>query len=873
MISLEEIRSKFLSYFESNNHKLMKSSQLIPENDPSLLFTNAGMVQYKDWFTGAKKPKYKNVVTSQKCLRAGGKHNDLENVGYTPRHHTFFEMLGNFSFGSYFKEEAIELAWNFLIKEFNISRNKLIITVFNDDIESFNIWKKITNFNDSQIIKISTDDNFWSMGESGPCGPCSEIFFDNGKKVFGGLPGSKNQDGNRYIEIWNLVFMQFEKKNNSLSKLPIKCVDTGMGLERISAVLNGKLSNYEIDIFEDIISELENLTKKKISKENHVSFRVISDHIRAIVFLISEGVLPSNEGRGYVLRRIIRRASRHLSLIGYEKPLLYNLVKVVCENYRKYYFELEIQKKFIMENLRFEEEKFIETLKSGLKLLSQEIGRIKNQKFPSEVAFKLYDTYGFPVDLTETIVKEKKLSLNLKEVNSLLEEQKTKSRDSWKIGEKKSEEKFVDELKTKFKITNFTGYKNAEHESKLKAIISDGKFYENSKKCNDVILVFDNTPFYAESGGQVGDIGQIFDKKNGEKICEIFQTKKEGQFHLHYTKKISCNLIVGKSYFLKINRKFRLKSTNNHTATHLLHESLRMTLGEHVKQKGSYVSPEKLRFDFTNNKPVNNDDLQKIEKLINKVIRKNFKVETNLMTYTKAIESGAIGLFGEKYSDEVRVVSVGNKKDELSFSSSELCGGTHVNFTGEIGSIKILSETSVSSGIRRIEAITGEENDNYNNQSSLLLNELNAILKTNNQNIKTKIEKLILENNNLKKSNPKKNEIFDFKYLRKINETNVYIQTCDLEVKELKNHSDLIKKKIDSGIILLISTSNKKVTLVLSITEDLKQKFKANILIKELSVFFGGNGGGGREDLAQGGGTDLSQMPKIEKFISQLIKV
>ncbi len=872
MTSLEKIRSTFLNYFRKNDHKIMDSSPLTPFNDESLLFTNAGMVQFKDWFVGLEQPKYKNIATSQKCLRAGGKHNDLENVGYTPRHHTFFEMLGNFSFDSYFKEEAIELAWNFLIKELDIDKKRLVITVFNNDLNSYKIWKKISNFSESQIIKISSDDNFWSMGDSGPCGPCSEIFFDNGSKLNGGLPGTKQQDGDRYIEIWNLVFMQYEKKNNEFFKLPIKCVDTGMGLERLTSVLNGYVNNYDINIFKDIISSIEKLTQKKVTNENKISFRVISDHIRSIIFLIAEGILPSNEGRGYVLRRIIRRASRHLSFIGYEKPLLYKLADIFCEKYKETYTELALQKKIVTENLRLEEEKFLETLTSGLKLLKQEIASTKNNDFSSETAFKLYDTYGFPIDLTQTILREKKINLNLEEIELFIKDQKNKSKGTWRIVNHNSDESLFKELKNKFKITNFTGYTNYQEKSKLLAIIEGESFLKKTSNSKNLILIFDKSPFYAESGGQIGDKGKIFINQNEDEICEINQTKKRSQFHLHFCEKIRSELVVGDSYFLKIDKNHRMKARNNHTATHLIHEALRMTLGKHVKQKGSYVSSEKLRFDFTNNFPMSKNQVNTVENLVNDVIRRNYKVDTKLMDYDKALKSGAIGLFGEKYSDEVRVISLGEKRTDFSFVSSELCGGTHVDFTGEIGSIRILNETSVSSGVRRIEAITGKENDKLNLYNSELLQNLKAILKTNDENIINKVENLVTENIRLKKTNvQKKHDEFNSKYLKKINEISVYIEVCNMNVKDLKNYSDNIKTKIVSGLIVLISKLNNKVTIVLSISDDLISKYDASKMIRDFSTFFGGKGGGGRRDLAQGGGSDLSKIPKVEEFINMLL--
>ena len=867
MIKFEDIRNNFINFFKKNNHHFVTSSSLVPNNDPTLLFTNAGMVQFKDLFTGKDQPKYENIVTSQKCIRAGGKHNDLDNVGYTPRHHTFFEMLGNFSFGSYFKEEAIYYAWNFLTKICSIDPNKLIVTVYKGDEESLKMWKKISGISNSKIIEISTYDNFWSMGESGPCGPCSEIFYDNGKDVSGGLPGSKNQDGERYVEIWNLVFMEYEKNNEKLSPLPNKCVDTGMGLERISAVLNGKINNFEVDIFQDLINEISKLTKINVTNNNVVSFRVISDHIRSIVFLIAEGILPANEGRGYVLRRIIRRASRHLSLIGFHHPILFKLVKTVCMRYENFYFDLKPQKSFIIKTLELEENKFIDTLKEGLKILNLELKKIKGNKFPSEIAFKLYDTYGFPIDMTQSILNEVKLSLNLQEINSLINNQKNRSRKSWKGSGELEKNKVLGNLKIKLSSTNFTGYKNKIESSELLEIINNENLGHNHS-----ILIFNKTPFYAESGGQIGDFGTILDINDNE-ITKIFDTKKEGSVHLHFVKNINKNLIVGKEYKLVVNEDNREKVTKNHSATHLLHESLRMVLGKHVKQKGSLVSSNKLRFDFTNNDSVNTTKIQEIEKIINKVIRQNLRVTTTIMSHKKAIESGAIGLFGEKYPENVRVVSMKSEHKNNFFSSSELCGGTHVTSTGEIGSMRILSETSVSSGVRRIEAVTGEDADKFSNNKSFLLDEIKMLLKANETNLVSKIKNLINENQKLTKlvNSNDKNLNFEKKYLTNIKNIPVYIQRLKANSKELKNYADKIKKELNSCVIILISNTGDKISIVVSVSKNLIPSLSAKKIVNSISLFLDGSGGGGRDDLAQGGGNNISKLEGIKTFIEKLI--
>ncbi|MDC3091010.1 alanine--tRNA ligase [Rickettsiales bacterium] len=870
MIKSDEIRKSFVEFFQKNNHVHIESSSLIPDNDPSLLFTNAGMVQFKNWFTGIENPEEENVVTSQKCIRAGGKHNDLDNVGFTPRHHTFFEMLGNFSFGGYFKENAIEFAWKFLTKNCSIKTKDLIITVFKEDEESYEIWKKISGFGNSQIIKITSDDNFWSMGESGPCGPCSEIFYDNGEGITGGLPGTKNQDGERYTEIWNLVFMEYEKKNGKLSSLPKKCVDTGMGLERITAVLNKKINNFETDIFKETIESIEYFSDFKVNKDNLISFRVIADHIRSIIFLISEGIIPSNEGRGYVLRRIVRRASRHLNQIGYEKVLLYKLVEVISNKYEHIYIGLKSQKAFIEETLKIEEEKFSGTLKEGIKLLKKEINKTRGNSFSSEVAFKLYDTYGFPIDMTQTIIKENNLSMNLDKLNSLIVDQKKLSKESWKGSGDNTKSEFFSRIKEKYKSTDFSGYQSYIEDAQLIAIIKNEEFLTKTQKFKSAILIFDKTPFYAESGGQVGDRGYIFSIDDNSEICEIEDTKKEDNVYLHFSNKIERELQVGTKYKLVINKSLRNKARNNHTATHLLHESLRRILGDHIKQKGSLVSPDRLRFDFTNNRSMKDIEIKDVQRLVNDSIRNNLKVETVIKSPRQAIDDGAIGLFGEKYPEKVRVVSMGENNEDI--FSSELCGGTHVNFTGEIGSIQILSETSISSGVRRIEAITGEEVENYSNTRNQLISELKNILNTNDENILSKMKSILKENQNLqKKEKQGKQLIFDNRNTNIVKGIKVYIQICEVNPKELKSQCDLIKEQVKSGIIVLVTNFKNKSTFVISVTKDHVNKYNALILVREISTFLGGKGGGGREDMAQGGGLEIRKPDSLKQHIMALI--
>ncbi len=753
----ENIRKSFRDFFKIYNHIEVPSSSLIPRDDPTLLFTNSGMVQFKNYFTGQENPVDKNIISIQKCLRAGGKHNDLENVGKTPRHHTFFEMLGNFSFGEYFKNEAIEMAWSFLTKELDIDKKRLIVTHHKEDKESQKIWKKISGFSKEKIISIESDDNFWSMGDTGPCGPCSEIFFDNGEKLSGGLPGTKNQDGNRYVEIWNLVFMQYQKNKSGLEKLQKKCVDTGMGLERITALLSKKNNNYETDLFNFVFTDIQNLTGTKMIKNNEVSFRVISDHIKSICMLMSDGIIPSNEGRGYVLRRIIRRAIVQSNKIKKGELFLHKLVKGVVDKYEQNYFELKKSQKFIEENLKNEEIKFSETLQTGLSILNDEINTKKPKELSADLAFKLYDTYGFPVDVTQNILTEKNIKLNINQYLEIVKKNKEKQKNSWTGSGEKSSNKFFLKLKNITQKTNFVGYNQTETEAELKCIIKDEKFLDETlADDNNIFLVFDKTPFYAESGGQIGDSGKIM-TRGGELICNIIDTKKaEGEIYLHQIEKNEQKKIFNETkYILSIDKEKREKIRNNHSATHLLHQSLRIILGEHVSQKGSLVSDQKLRFDFTYNKSLTNDQINEIEMLVNKTIRSNLIQTEELGSVREALESGAIALFGEKYPEKVRVITF-NSNDNNTMVSKELCGGTHVNATGQIGTFKILSDSSVSSGVRRIEAITGEEVEKHLNEKISLIEDIKSLLKASENNIREKIQNIQSDYNKIKKGSANK---------------------------------------------------------------------------------------------------------------------
>ncbi|KRO74353.1 MAG: alanine--tRNA ligase, partial [Pelagibacteraceae bacterium BACL5 MAG-120813-bin20] len=707
--SLNEIRNTFLDYFEKNDHRIVESSNLVPNNDPTLMFANSGMVQFKNVFTGLEKRDYVRATTSQKCVRAGGKHNDLENVGYTPRHHTFFEMLGNFSFGDYFKEQAISYAWNLITKEFGIDKKRLYVTVFHEDDEAFNFWKKIAGFSDDRIIRIATSDNFWSMGETGPCGPCSEIFYDHGDHLKGGLPGTKDEDGDRFIEIWNLVFMQFEQINKDKRiNLPKPSVDTGMGLERIAALLQGTHDNYETDHFKKLIQSISDIVEKKTDSNNLSSFRVIADHLRASSFLIAEGVLPSNEGRGYVLRRIMRRGMRHSHLLGAKEPVFYNLFKTLQEEMSGNYPELNRAEALIRETLKMEEEKFLVLLDRGIKILNDEISKIKDV-LPGEVAFKLYDTYGFPLDLTEDILKNKSLKIDTEKFQSLMKESKELAKKNWKGSGDSAVEDIWFSIKDKLGVTEFLGYETNQAEGLVLSLLKNNKEVEVLNQNDEGMIITNQTPFYGESGGQVGDVGEIVSGDFKFEVTDV--QKKLGDLFVHYGKVINGSIKLQQNVEMKINVTRRNDTRAYHSATHLLHESLRRVLGSHVTQKGSLVEPSRLRFDFSHMKPISPEEITQIEKFVNKMVEKKSEVKTRIMTPNEAVENGALALFGEKYGEEVRVLSMG--EDEGKYFSTELCGGTHVKNTGDIGKFKIISQSSIAAGVRRIEALRDKQLDDY----------------------------------------------------------------------------------------------------------------------------------------------------------------
>jgi alanyl-tRNA synthetase len=884
--SLNEIRSTFLKYFEKNDHKIVESSNLVPNNDPTLMFANSGMVQFKNVFTGLEKRDYVRATTSQKCVRAGGKHNDLENVGYTPRHHTFFEMLGNFSFGDYFKEKAIHYAWNLITKDFGIDKNRLYVTVFHEDDEAFNFWKKIGGFSDDRIIRISTSDNFWSMGETGPCGPCSEIFYDHGDHLKGGLPGTPEEDGDRFIEIWNLVFMQYEQvSKDKRINLPKPSVDTGMGLERIAALLQGTHDNYETDHFKKIIQSTSDIVKQKPDQKNLSSFRVIADHLRASSFLIAEGVLPSNEGRGYVLRRIMRRGMRHSHMLGSKKPIFANLFNTLLEEMSASYPELNRAESLIKETLKMEEEKFLVLLDRGIKILNEEISKI-DKVLPGDVAFKLYETYGFPIDLTEDILKSKSLKFDKDRFGELMRESIELARKNWKGSGDSAVEKIWFGIKEKIGPTEFLGYENYQAQGIVKCLLKNHKEVSVLNKDDEGMIVLNQTPFYAESGGQVGDKGIIVKDDFKFEVTDV--QKKLGDLFVHYGKVISGSIKLDQDVELKIDANRRNDTRAYHSATHLLHESLRRVLGDHVTQKGSLVEPERLRFDFSHMKPVSNEEVVKIENYVNEMVQKKSEVKTRIMTPKEAVENGALALFGEKYGEEVRVLSMGDEGDK--YFSTELCGGTHVKNTGDIGKFKIVSQSSIAAGVRRIEALRDKQLEEYlknkEKQLNLSSEKNDEIIKGLSDQItslggkpsldeedqKILIKNLIRQLETLSVNSilndTSKNIIQD----QKVNNVNIRFQkVSDLPPKELRKLVDQGKKDLGEGIIVVFASKDEKVGLAVGVTEKLTEKYDAVNFVKAGSEIIGGKGGGGRKDFAQAGGQDETKIDQAFESIKKLI--
>jgi len=888
--TLKNVRRLFLDYFSKKGHEIIDSSNLVPSNDPTLMFTNSGMVQFKNVFTGLEKREYKRAVTSQKCVRAGGKHNDLDNVGYTPRHHTFFEMLGNFSFGDYFKDVAIELAWNLITKEFQISKDKICVSIYSEDKEAFDLWKKIAGLSEDKIYKISTSDNFWSMGDLGPCGPCSEIFYDHGDHLQGGPPGSKNQDGDRFIEIWNLVFMQFEQiSKDKRVKLPKPSVDTGMGLERISALLQGTHDNYETDHFKNLIEASSSLTKTKVTKKNISSHRVIADHLRASSFLIAEGVLPSNEGRGYVLRRIMRRGMRHSHTLGSKEPIFYKMIPTLIDEMADSYPELKRAEPLITETLKTEEEKFSSLLSRGIEILNDNLNKVKNNYFPGELAFKLYDTYGFPLDLTADILKNKNIKVDKTSFDKEMEESKKLARANWKgSGDKFLEEKWF-KIREQLNPTEFLGYEFDKLEGVVLKISKDKDFVNEAITGEEVEIVTNQTPFYGESGGQVGDQGIIY--SNDCKVIINDTQKQMGDIHVHYGKIEKGSLKVNQTVNLEIDVQRRNNTRAYHSATHLLHEALRRILGKHVTQKGSLVSPEKLRFDFSHNKIIDDKEVIKIEKHVNDMINNAADVKTRIMTPKEAVDKGALAMFGEKYGDEVRVLSMGKEND--GYFSTELCGGTHVKNTSDIGKFGIVSQSSIAAGVRRIEALRGKHLSNWMDESDKKadkklkeiqknINDLEAafkiknikIIDTNNLTPFEKLTKLKKQMNEQNIQSTIEDENRNIIKDKKHGTFTLRQQVLhDFPPKELNKILDQGKKDIKKGIILAFAIDDKeeKIGVAVGITKDLTDKYDAVKLVKIASEIIGGKGGGGRKDFAQAGGTNKDKIKDAFNAISKKI--
>jgi len=878
--SLNEIRSAFLNYFEKNDHKIVESSNLVPNNDPTLMFANSGMVQFKNVFTGLEKRDYLRATTSQKCVRAGGKHNDLENVGYTPRHHTFFEMLGNFSFGDYFKDKAISLAWDLITKEFGLKKDRLYVTVFNEDNDAFNLWKKISGLSQDRIIKISTSDNFWSMGETGPCGPCSEIFYDHGDHLKGGPPGSTHQDGDRFIEIWNLVFMQFEQiSKEKRINLPKPSVDTGMGLERISALLQGTHDNYQTDHFKKLISSTSEILKIKVDKENIASFRVISDHLRASSFLIAEGVLPSNEGRGYVLRRIMRRGMRHSHLLGSKEPIFYKILKTLINEMSSSYPELVRAEVLISETLKMEEEKFLVLLERGMNILEEETKKVKDV-FPGDVAFKLYDTYGFPLDLTQDVLRNKSIKVDTKAFDQLMVKRREDAKKNWKGSGDSAVEHIWFNIREKLEPTDFLGYETDNSQGVVLSIIHDGKEIDILNEGKEGIIITNQTPFYGESGGQIGDSGFLFGSKTRFEVTDT--QKKLGNLHIHIGKLIKGSISKGDTLDLKIDSERRSNIRAYHSATHLLNEALRRVLGKHVTQKGSFVGPDRLRFDFSHMKPISKDEVNKIENYVNSMVESKGDVRTRLMTPKEAVANGALALFGEKYGDEVRVLSMGNDKD--TYFSTELCGGTHVKNTSEIGNFKIVSQSAIAAGVRRVEALRASQLTDYLNSKKIDQENKDKKLQANINQIKNQIKSLggeinqdeqdlnklknqyekLLIDSILKDQN--KNQVKD----EIVNKIKIRFQKIQgFPTKELRSIIDQGKKDLKEGIIIAYAIQEQKLGIAIGVTKELSKKISAVDLVKIGSSVLGGKGGGGRDDFAQAGGEKIE---KIDESYKEILK-
>ncbi|WP_298956951.1 alanine--tRNA ligase [uncultured Methylobacterium sp.] len=869
MSGVNEIRSTFLDYFAKQGHEIVPSSPLVPRNDPTLMFTNAGMVQFKNVFTGVEKRPYHRATTAQKCVRAGGKHNDLDNVGYTARHHTFFEMLGNFSFGDYFKPLAIELAWNLVTKEFGLSPERLLVTVYADDDDAAALWRKIAGFSDDRIIRINTSDNFWQMGDTGPCGPCSEIFIDQGPELWGGPPGSPDEDGDRFLEFWNLVFMQYEQiEPGNRVGLPRPSIDTGMGLERMAAILQGVKSNYDTDLFRSLIDAVAHGVGRAPEGASTASYRVIADHLRAASFLVADGVLPSNEGRGYVLRRIMRRAMRHAQLLGARDPMMFRLVPTLVREMGQAYPELVRAESLISETLRLEETRFRRTLERGLSILDAETRDLsEGQNLSGETAFTLYDTYGFPLDLTQDALKSRGIGVDTDAFKAAMERQRAAARAAWSGSGEAATETLWYALRERVGATEFLGYEAEEAEAVVAALVTGGAEVEALEAGQEGLLVATQTPFYGESGGQVGDTGLVAGP--GLKVRVTATEKKLGDVFVHHVTVEEGRLAVGQAIELKVDHARRGAIRANHSATHLLHEALRQVLGDHVAQKGSLVSPDRLRFDFSHPKPMSEDEVAAVEAIANRVLLQNQPVVTKLMAVDDAIASGARALFGEKYGDEVRVVSMGLDEAEAGARprtfSVELCGGTHVARTGDIGTVAVLGESAVGAGVRRIEAMTAEGARRHAAEESRRLAQVAALLKVPAADAPERLAALIEDRRRLERELTEARRKLAMggggageDPVREVGGVKLMARTVEgVEMRDLKSLADEGKKRLGSGVVAIVGVApDGKAGLVVGVTEDLTGRYDAVALVRAGSERLGGKGGGGRRDMAQAGGPD-----------------
>jgi len=862
MASSNDIRATFLDYFARNGHTVVESSPLVPRNDPTLMFTNAGMVQFKNVFTGQEKRPYVRATTAQKCVRAGGKHNDLDNVGYTARHHTFFEMLGNFSFGDYFKERAIPFAWELVTRDFGLAKDRLLVTVFSEDDEAAAIWKQVTGFTDEKIIRIPTDANFWRMGETGPCGPCSEIFYDHGAHIPGGPPGSPDEDGDRFIEIWNLVFMQFEEgPPGTRVPLPRPSIDTGMGLERLAAILQGKHDNYDTDTFRALILASAEVTGQDPDGPHKVGHRVIADHLRSSAFLIADGVLPSNEGRGYVLRRIMRRAMRHATLMGAQDPVMYRLVPTLVRQMGGAYGELVRAEPMISETLELEETRFKSLLERGLGLLAEETAKLGEGKpLPGAVAFRLYDTFGFPLDLTQDALREQGRAVDLAGFEAAMEEQRARARAAWAGSGEAATEQVWFELKQKVGASEFLGFSTEAAEGEIVALVVDGAPADRAAVGKDVAVVLNQTPFYSESGGQVGDGGLILGP-DGLRIAVADTQKKLGDLYVHLGRVESGEARVGTPVAAAVDHARRTHVRAHHSATHLLHEALRRRLGTHVQQKGSLNAPDRLRFDVSHPRPITGEDIAVVEAEVNAKIRENTEVVTRLMTPDAAVEMGAMALFGEKYGEEVRVVMMGAPEGNKPAWSIELCGGTHVRRTGDIGYFRIVGESAVAAGVRRIEAVTGRFAEAVVAEMQRQLHQAAGALRVAPAEVPARAEALV------ETTRRQERQVAELQKklatgggaaeVEQVNGVNLAARNLgEVPPRELKGLAEAIGKQLGSGVVALVSTADGKASIVVGVSPDLTGTINAVDLVRTASAAVGGKGGGGRPDMAQAGGPD-----------------